>query len=168
MEYKILNNGVEMPMLDLGVYQMPPEDTERCVAQALAAGYQLIDTAQTYGNEEDVGAAIAKSGVLRDEVFVTSKIWVSNMNYARAASSIDESLRAPSSSAARRSTSAYRLTAPGALGAEDTDTMGAPSLSLTFINGWASAKWTLTSSTAHSASRRFPPCRTSTRWSSAT
>lgn len=94
MEYKILNNGVEMPMLGLGVYQMPPEDTERCVAQALAAGYRLIDTAQAYGNEEGVGAAIAKSGVPRDEVFVTSKIWVSNMNYARAASSIDESLRA--------------------------------------------------------------------------
>ena len=94
MEYKILNHGVEMPMLGLGVYQMPPEDTERCVAQALAAGYRLIDTAQAYGNEEGVGAAIAKSGVPRDEVFVTSKIWVSNMNYARAASSIDESLRA--------------------------------------------------------------------------
>ncbi len=94
MEYKVLNNGVEMPMLGFGVYQMPPEDTERCVAQALAAGYRLIDTAQAYGNEEGVGAAIAKSGVPRDEVFVTSKIWVSNMNYKRATASIDESLRA--------------------------------------------------------------------------
>ena len=156
MEYKILNNGVEMPMLGLGVYQMPPEDTERCVAQALAAGYRLSDTAQAYGNEEGV-AAIAKSGVPRDEVFVTSKIWVSNMNYARAASSIGESLRAPSSSAARRSTSAYRLTALGALRAEDTDAVGAPSLSLTFINGWASAKWTLTHrprTARHAAFRR--------------
>ena len=83
-----------MPVLGFGVYQMPPEDTERCVAEALAAGYRLIDTAQAYGNEEGVGAAIAKSGVPRDEVFVTSKIWVSNMNYERAAASIDESLRA--------------------------------------------------------------------------
>ena len=94
MEYKVLNNGVKMPVLGFGVYQMPPEDTERCVAEALAAGYRLIDTAQAYGNEEGVGAAIAKSGVPRDEVFVTSKIWVSNMNYERAAASIDESLRA--------------------------------------------------------------------------
>ena len=93
MEYKLLNNGVKMPMLGFGVYQTPPEDTERCVAEALAAGYRLIDTAQAYGNEEGVGAAIAKSGVPRDEVFVTSKIWVSNMNYERAAASIDESLR---------------------------------------------------------------------------
>lgn len=93
MEYKVLNNGVKMPMLGLGVYQTPPEDTERCVAEALSAGYRLIDTAQAYGNEEGVGAAIAKSGVPRDEVFVSSKIWVSNMNYERAAASIDESLR---------------------------------------------------------------------------
>ena len=93
MGYKVLNNGVRMPMLGFGVYQTPPEDTERCVAEALAAGYRLIDTAQAYGNEEGVGAAIAKSGVPRDEVFVTSKIWVSNMNFERAAASIDESLR---------------------------------------------------------------------------
>ena len=94
MEYRILNNGVKMPMLGFGVYQTPPEDTERCVGEALDAGYRLIDTAQAYGNEAGVGAAIAKSGVPRDEVFVTSKIWVSNMNYERAAASIDESLRA--------------------------------------------------------------------------
>ncbi len=74
--------------------QTPPEDTERCVGEALGAGYRLIDTAQAYGNETGVGAAIAKSGVPRDEVFVTSKIWVSNMNYERAAASIDKSLRA--------------------------------------------------------------------------
>ncbi len=94
MEYKVLNNGVKMPMLGFGVYQTPPEDTERCVTEALAAGYRLIDTAQAYGNEAGVGAAIAKSDVPRDEVFVTSKVWVSNMNYERAAASIDESLRA--------------------------------------------------------------------------
>lgn len=94
MEYRILNNGVKMPMLGFGVYQTPPEDTERCIGEALDAGYRLIDTAQAYGNEAGVGAAIAKSGIPRDEVFVTSKIWVSNMNYERAAASIDEGLRA--------------------------------------------------------------------------
>ena len=83
-----------MPMLGFGVYQTPPEDTERCVAEALEVGYRLIDTAQAYGNEEGVGAAVAKSGVPREDVFITSKIWVSNMNYERAAASIDETLRA--------------------------------------------------------------------------
>lgn len=92
MEYRALANGVRMPMLGYGVFQTPPEETERCVAEALEVGYRLIDTAQAYGNEEGVGAAIAKSGIPRDEVFVTSKIWVSNMNYERAAASIDESL----------------------------------------------------------------------------
>lgn len=94
MMYKILNNGVKMPMLGYGVYQTPPEDTERCVAEALEVGYRLIDTAQAYGNEAGVGAAVAKSGIPRDEVFITSKVWVSNMNYERAKASIDESLRA--------------------------------------------------------------------------
>lgn len=93
MEYKVLNNGVKMPMLGFGVFQTPPEDTERCVRGALEVGYRLIDTAQAYGNEEGVGAAVAKSGVPRDEVFITSKIWVSNMSYERATASIDESLR---------------------------------------------------------------------------
>lgn len=92
MLYKTLNNGVKMPMLGFGVFQTPPEDTARCVAQALAAGYRLIDTAQAYGNEEGVGAAVAASDVPRDEIFITSKIWVSNMNYERAAASIDETL----------------------------------------------------------------------------
>lgn len=92
MEYKTLNNGVKMPMLGFGVYQTPPAETERCVAEALEVGYRLIDTAQAYGNEEGVGAAVAKSGVDRDEIFITSKVWVANMNYERAAASIDESL----------------------------------------------------------------------------
>ena len=92
MLYKTLNNGVKMPMLGYGVFQTPPEETERCVSEALEVGYRLIDTAQAYGNEEGVGAAVAKSGIPRDEVFITSKIWVANMNYERAASSIDESL----------------------------------------------------------------------------
>ena len=94
MEYKVLNNGVQMPVLGFGVFQTPSADTERCVAEALAAGYRLIDTAQAYGNEEGVGAAVAKSEVPRDEVFITSKIWVSNMSYERAVASIDASLAA--------------------------------------------------------------------------
>ena len=93
MEYRVLNNGVRMPMLGFGVFQTPPEETERCVREALEVGYRLIDTAQAYGNEEGVGAAVAMSGVPRDEVFITSKVWVSNMSYERAAASIDESLR---------------------------------------------------------------------------
>lgn len=93
MEYKTLNNGVEMPMLGFGVYQTPPEDTERCVAEALEVGYRLIDTAQAYANEEGVGAAVRKSGIVREDVFITSKIWVSNMNYERATASIDETLQ---------------------------------------------------------------------------
>ena len=90
---KTLNNGVEMPMLGYGVFQTPPEETERCVTEALDVGYRLIDTAQAYDNEEDVGAAVRASGIPREEVFITSKIWVANMNYERAAASIDESLR---------------------------------------------------------------------------
>ena len=93
MLHKTLNNGVEMPMLGYGVFQTPPEETARCVAEALEVGYRLIDTAQAYANEEGVGAAVRASGVPREEVFITSKIWVANMNYERATASIDESLR---------------------------------------------------------------------------
>lgn len=94
MQYATLNNGVTMPMLGYGVFQTPPEETERCVAQALETGYRLIDTAQAYGNEAGVGAAVNNSGIDRSEIFITSKIWVSNMNYDRAAASIDASLTA--------------------------------------------------------------------------
>ena len=93
MLHKTLNNGVEMPMLGYGVFQTPPEETERCVREALEVGYRLIDTAQAYGNEEGVGAAVRASVVPREEVFITSKVWVSHMNYERAAASIDQSLR---------------------------------------------------------------------------
>ena len=93
MEYTTLSNGVKMPQLGFGVFQTPPAETERCVSEALAVGYRLIDTAQAYNNEEGVGAAVATSGIDRDEIFITSKIWVSNMNYERAAASIDESLK---------------------------------------------------------------------------
>lgn len=92
----VLNNGVTMPMIGYGVFQTPPEETERCVREALEVGYRLIDTAQAYGNEEGVGAALASAiadGVVtRDEVFITTKIWVSHMNEDRAEASIDESL----------------------------------------------------------------------------
>lgn len=93
MLFKTLNNGVKMPMLGFGVFQTPPEETERCVAEALEVGYRLIDTAQAYGNEEGVGGAVAKSGIAREDVFITSKIWVANMNYEKATASIDESLK---------------------------------------------------------------------------
>jgi 2,5-didehydrogluconate reductase len=93
MLHRTLNNGVEMPMLGYGVFQTPPEETARCVREALEIGYRLIDTAQAYANEEGVGAAVRASGVPREEVFITSKIWVANMNYERATASIDESLR---------------------------------------------------------------------------
>ena len=92
MEYTTLANGVQMPMLGYGVFQIGNAETEECVAQALHAGYRLIDTAQSYGNEGGVGAAIAKSGVPREELFVVSKVWVSNYRYEDARRSIDESL----------------------------------------------------------------------------
>lgn len=93
MEYVELNNGVKMPMFGYGVFQVPNNETERCVSDALSVGYRLIDTAQAYGNEEGVGAAIAKSDVAREELFITSKIWISNAGEEKAAASIDESLR---------------------------------------------------------------------------
>lgn len=76
MQYVTLNNGVEMPILGFGVYQIHNDQTEEPVAAALAAGYRLIDTAAAYGNEAAVGAAIAASGVPRDELFVTTKVWI--------------------------------------------------------------------------------------------
>ena len=93
MEYAELNNGVKMPMLGYGVYQTPPEETERCVLEAVDVGYRSIDTAQAYGNEEGVGSALAKSGLPREEFFLTTKVWISNAGYARAKASIEESLQ---------------------------------------------------------------------------
>lgn len=92
-----LNNSVQIPMLGYGVFQTPPEQTAEHVRTALEVGYRLLDTAQAYGNEEGVGAgvmqAITDGATSREEVFITSKIWVSNMSYERAKISIDESLR---------------------------------------------------------------------------
>mgnify|MGYP000296780959 FL=1 len=88
-----LNNGVEMPILGYGVYQIAPEECERCVLDAISVGYRSIDTAQAYYNEEGVGKAISKCGVPRDELFITTKIWVTNAGEEKAKASIDESLR---------------------------------------------------------------------------
>lgn len=93
MEFVTLNNGVKMPMLGYGVYQVDPAECERCVADAISVGYRSIDTAQAYYNEEGVGAAVAKSGVPREELFLTTKVWISNAGYKKARASIDESLR---------------------------------------------------------------------------
>lgn len=93
MEYVTLNNGVKMPKLGYGVYQTPPEETERCVLEAIEVGYRSIDTAQAYGNEEGVGNALVKCGLPREELFITTKIWISNAGYEKAKDSIEESLR---------------------------------------------------------------------------
>ncbi|MCD8054854.1 MAG: aldo/keto reductase [Lachnospiraceae bacterium] len=88
-----LNNGVKMPQLGYGVYQTPPEETERCVLDAISVGYRSIDTAQAYNNEEGVGSAIQKCGLPREELFITTKIWISNAGYEKAKTSITDSLK---------------------------------------------------------------------------
>ncbi len=87
-----LNNGVEMPLLGYGVFQIPPREAERCVTDALEVGYRMIDTAQAYANEEGVGRAIARSGIPRNQLFVVTKIWITNAGEERAARSIEQSL----------------------------------------------------------------------------
>ena len=93
MEYVKLVNGVEMPLLGYGVFRVSPDECERCVSDALKVGYRLIDTAQAYGNEDGVGRAWRKSGIPREELFLVTKVWISNAGEERAAASIDESLR---------------------------------------------------------------------------
>lgn len=93
MDYLTLSNNVRMPLLGYGVYQVDAGDAERCVSDALETGYRHIDTAQAYYNEEGVGAAIAKSGVARDELFLTTKVWIYHAGEKNAAASIDGSLR---------------------------------------------------------------------------
>ena len=88
-----LNNGIEMPLLGYGVFQVDPAECERCVADALSVGYRSIDTAQAYFNEEGVGNAWRKSGIAREDLFLTTKVWVSNFEGKKAAESIDTSLR---------------------------------------------------------------------------
>jgi diketogulonate reductase-like aldo/keto reductase len=93
METIKLSNGIEMPKLGYGVFLVPPQECERCVSDALEVGYRLIDTAQAYANEEGVGNAIAKSGIKREDIFLVTKVWISNAGEEKAAKSIDESLR---------------------------------------------------------------------------
>lgn len=92
MEYATLSNGVRMPMLGYGVYQVTPQECERCVLDALTVGYRSLDTAQSYYNEEQVGSAIRKSGVPRQEIFLTTKVWVEHYGYDAARESVLHSM----------------------------------------------------------------------------
>lgn len=92
MEYATLSNGVRMPMLGYGVYQVTPQECERCVLDALTVGYRSLDTAQSYYNEEQVGSAIRKSGVPRQEIFLTTKVWVEHYGYDAARESVLRSM----------------------------------------------------------------------------
>ena len=93
MEYVKLNNGVLMPILGFGVYQIPKEDTKRCVLDAINVGFRAIDTAQSYFNESEVGDAISECGVPRDELFITTKVWIDNYGYENCKRSVMESLK---------------------------------------------------------------------------
>lgn len=87
-----LSNSLEMPLLGYGVFQVNPDECERCVSDAIEVGYRLIDTAQIYKNEEGVGRAVAKSGISRKDFFLVTKVWISNAGYEKAKQSIDKSL----------------------------------------------------------------------------
>ncbi len=93
MEYVKLNNGVKMPILGFGVYQIPKEETERCVLDAISVGFRSIDTAQSYFNESEVGEAISKCNVPRSDLFITTKVWIDNYGYEKCKKSIEESLK---------------------------------------------------------------------------
>lgn len=93
MEYVTLNNGVKMPLLGYGVFQIPQEECESCVLDAIKVGYRLIDTAQAYFNEEAVGNAIQKCGIPRDEIFLTTKVWIDNYGYEKTKASVLESMK---------------------------------------------------------------------------
>ena len=93
MEYVTLSNGVKMPILGYGVYQVTKDECERCVLDALKIGYRAIDTAQSYFNEEEVGNAIAKSGIPREEIFLTTKVWIEHYGYEETKKSVIESMK---------------------------------------------------------------------------
>lgn len=93
MEYVQLNNGLKMPILGYGVYQVTKDECEKCVLDALKTGYRLIDTAQSYFNEEEVGNAIVKSGIPREEIFLTTKVWVEHYGYEETKKSVYESMK---------------------------------------------------------------------------
>lgn len=97
MNYVTLNNGVKIPMIGFGVFEIPKEETARCVYEALEVGYRLIDTAQAYYNEEETGdgirQAIQKLGINREDIFLTTKVWVTEFGYEKTKASIEESLK---------------------------------------------------------------------------
>ncbi len=93
MQYVTLSNGVKMPILGYGVYQVTKDECERCVLDALKVGYRAIDTAQSYFNEEEVGSAIVKSSIPREEIFLTTKVWLEHYGYEEAKKSVKESMR---------------------------------------------------------------------------
>ncbi len=93
MKYIKLNNGVEMPILGFGVYQIPKEETKRCVLNAINVGFRSIDTAQSYFNEAEVGEAITECGVQRNELFITTKVWIDNYGYENCKKSVEVSLK---------------------------------------------------------------------------
>ena len=93
MEYVTLSNGVKMPIMGYGVYQVTKDECERCVLDALKAGYRSLDTAQSYFNEEEVGNAIQKSELQREEIFLTTKVWVEHYGYDACRKSVEESLK---------------------------------------------------------------------------
>lgn len=93
MEYVTLSNGVKMPQLGYGVYQVTQDECERCALDALSVGYRSLDTAQSYFNEEQVGSAIKKSGVPREDIFLTTKVWIEHYGYEEAKASVLESMR---------------------------------------------------------------------------
>jgi 2,5-diketo-D-gluconate reductase A len=92
MQYLTLNNGVKMPILGFGVYQIPQEETKHAVLDAIDVGYRSIDTAQSYFNEKQVGEAVAECSVPRDELFITTKVWIENYGYEKCKASVLESL----------------------------------------------------------------------------
>ncbi len=92
MEYVTLNNNVEMPILGFGVYQIPQDETKKAVLDAIKTGYRLIDTAQSYFNEKEVGDAINECGIPREELFITTKVWIDNYGYEKCKKSLEESL----------------------------------------------------------------------------
>lgn len=93
MDYITLNNGLKMPILGYGVYQVSKEECKRCVLDAIKVGYRLIDTAQSYFNEEEVGDAIKECGVPREELFITTKVWIEHYGYDECRKSVFESMR---------------------------------------------------------------------------
>lgn len=93
MEFVTLNNGIKMPILGYGVYQVSKSECEKCVLDALKTGYRSIDTAQSYFNEEEVGSAIAKSGIPRKDIFLTTKVWIEHYGYEECKASVLESMK---------------------------------------------------------------------------